>query len=35
MVGPFTHPGGGISGAGIIPAGVILEDLGLKEKDEF
>jgi phytoene dehydrogenase-like protein len=35
MAGPFTHPGGGISGAGIVPAGVILEDLGLKDPDEF
>ncbi len=33
MTGPYTHPGGAISGAGTITANVILEDLGLREAD--
>ncbi len=33
MTGPYTHPGGAISGAGTITANVILEDLGLREPD--
>jgi len=32
MTGPYCHPGGAISAAGTITAGVILEDLGLKKK---
>ena len=35
MTGPHCHPGGAISGAGTITAGVILEDLGLKKKRRF
>lgn len=34
MTGPYTHPGGAISGAGTVTANVILEDLGLR-KPEF
>ncbi|MFN8456683.1 MAG: NAD(P)/FAD-dependent oxidoreductase [Anaerolineae bacterium] len=33
MTGPYCHPGGAISGAGTITAGVILEDLGLRKPD--
>lgn len=32
MTGPYCHPGGAISAAGTITAGVILQDLGLKKK---
>lgn len=32
LAGPSCHPGGGISGMGVITAGVILEDLGLKAR---
>lgn len=35
MTGPHCHPGGAISGAGTITAGVILEDLGLVKKRRF
>jgi phytoene dehydrogenase-like protein len=33
MTGPSCHPGGGISAMGTITANVILEDLGMKEKE--
>jgi len=33
MTGPYCHPGGAISGAGTITARVILEDLGLRERE--
>jgi len=33
MTGPHCHPGGAISGAGTITAGIILEDLGLRKRE--
>jgi len=33
MAGPSCHPGGGISGMGVITANVMLEDFGMKEPD--
>lgn len=33
MAGPSCHPGGGISGMGVITANTILEDFGMKEDD--
>jgi phytoene dehydrogenase-like protein len=35
MAGPSCHPGGGISAMGTITANVVLQDLGLKEKDDL
>lgn len=35
MAGPSCHPGGGISGMGVITAKVMLEDFGLIDDDEF
>jgi phytoene dehydrogenase-like protein len=32
LAGPSCHPGGGISGMGVITAGAMLEDLGLKAR---
>lgn len=32
MAGPSCHPGGGISGMGVITAGVMLEDFGLARR---
>ena len=34
MTGPSCHPGGGITAMGTITATVMLEDFGLKEKDD-
>lgn len=35
MAGPSCHPGGGISGMGVITANVMLRDFGLIEDDEL
>ena len=35
MAGPSCHPGGGISGMGVITANVMLKDLGLIDDDDF
>ena len=35
MAGPSCHPGGGISGMGVITANVMLEDFGLKDDDDL
>ena len=35
MTGPHCHPGGGITAQGMIAANVMLEDLGIKDTDDF
>ena len=35
MAGPSCHPGGGISGMGVITANVMLKDFGLKDDDDL
>ena len=35
MAGPSCHPGGGISGMGVITAGVMLRDFGLVDDDDL
>lgn len=35
MAGPSCHPGGGISGMGVITANVMLEDFGMRDEDEL
>ena len=35
MTGPHCHPGGGITAQGMIAANVMLEDMGLKDTDDF
>jgi len=35
MAGPSCHPGGGISGMGVITANAILEDFDMLDDDEF
>ncbi len=35
MAGPSCHPGGGISGMGVITANIILQDLGMRDDDEL
>ena len=34
MTGPSCHPGGGISAMGTITARVLMQDLGMIERDE-
>jgi len=34
MTGPSCHPGGGISGMGTNTAMVMLEDFGLKDRED-
>ena len=35
MAGPSCHPGGGISGMGVITADVMLKDFGLTNDDDL